>query len=151
MKPTVLFALLAAAPALLAAEPSPSTAAVPATQALALPEDLAEEAALVQQIGEEAARGFDAEAHARALRAQIEALVSTPSGSAPVKTVATPAPTLSVPASKPLEKPTVTTTTTPALVTPPASSKDSALREAVQRVKTALNELELQVNREKSR
>lgn len=68
----------AAASALFAAEtnspaPTPLTNAVPLIQT-----DLIEQARLVTEIGQEAAKGFDAETHARSLRAQLEGFLTKP-------------------------------------------------------------------------
>lgn len=82
---TSIIIFFAAASALVAAEtnsPAPTllTNAVPALQ---IP--IAEQAELVRQIGEEAAKGFDAETHAKELRARLEAFLTKPA--APVDAV----------------------------------------------------------------
>jgi hypothetical protein len=137
MKTILMLAILAATPALFAAEPSPSAPAPPAS-APSLPEDLAEQAALVQQIGEEAARGFDPEAHARALRAQIESLVSTSAAAKPsAPSEAAPG---AVPASRTVAKPSPSPTPAPATaLATPYSPRKAVIRDAIQKVRTALD------------
>ena len=144
MKSTLMLNVLALTPALLAGEPTVTTPAPAVQAAPAAPEDIAEEAALVQQIGEEAARGFDPEAHAHALRTQIEALVSTPLEA--MEKAAAPASVLTstnvsnVVAVKPAARPSVE----PA---PAPLSRDAAIREAIQKMRAALEMLDRAVGR----
>ena len=78
-KTATLLAMAALLPALFAAEPDTPTSADVVQPVPSSPEAIAEQAALVRQIGADAARGFDPEAHAHALRVQIETLVKEPS------------------------------------------------------------------------
>jgi hypothetical protein len=135
-------AALALSPALLKADPNPSPpVSLAVTNAPTLQEDLADQAALVQQIGSEAARGFDPEAHARALRAQIEALIA---GSATAK---------AAPEAPPLA-PEITVRTAAANssmpaavgVSAPGTSEETAVREAIQKLRAVLDRLEAQLN-----
>jgi hypothetical protein len=145
MKTILMLAILAVTPALFAAEPSPSAPAPPVSNVPSLPEDLAEQAALVQQIGEEAARGFDPEAHARALRAQIESLVSTSTAAKP--SAPSEAAPVAVPASRTVAKPSPSPTPAPATaMATPDSPRKTVIRDAIQKVRTALDELEFQLN-----
>ncbi len=153
IKTTLLVvAMLSATPVLMAEEPvTPPPPTGVLTNAPVLPEDLAEQAALVQQIGEEAARGFDPEAHARELRRQIESLASMPAnGKAPAATQ-TPAlaetPVATVPVRGPERKPAPITSTRQA-VTPVSPARETTVKEAVQRVRAALDQLETQLNRD---
>ncbi len=145
-------ALLAVTPALFAAEPAPPTMAAPgpapATEP-SFPEDLADQAGLVQQIGAEASRGFDVEAHARALRAQIEALVSgsaASAGSGANTNVNLTAQSSAKPVSA---SPAVTKLTAPAPLEPPAkpAPQNSAVQDAIRKMRAALEELETQLHR----
>lgn len=72
----ILITFFAAASALIAAETNSPAPTLLTNTAPALQIPIVEQAELVQQIGEEAAKGFDSVEHARSLRAQIEALVS---------------------------------------------------------------------------
>jgi hypothetical protein len=145
MKTILMLAILAVTPALFAAEPNPSAPARPAINAPSLPEDLAEQAALVQQIGEEAARWFDPEAHARALRAQIESLVSTSTAVKPAAPLE--AAPVAGPSSRTVAKPSPSPMPAAAPATTAASSpRKAAIREAIQKARTALDELEFQLN-----
>ena len=69
MKKALLILGLAAAPALFAAETNTASNAVELA-----PVSLVEQASLVREIAEDASRGFDAEAHAKWVRQQIEAV-----------------------------------------------------------------------------
>jgi hypothetical protein len=125
-------------PALLAAEPNSSAAAEPAASASISPAELADQAALVQQIGSEAARGFDAEAHARALRQQIEVLVAAPTAAA-----AATAPTRILPAGRPT--PLRTAAVAPMSTEPAKLAGNSAIRMAIEKMRAAIEELEAQL------
>ena len=143
MKTVLMLAICAVTPALFAAEPNPSATTPPVRNAPTLPEDLAEQAALVQQIGEEAARGFDPEAHARALRAQIESLVSTSTAAKPA--APSEAALGAVPGNRTVAKAPPLPTPAPTTATPSSPPK-AIIREAIQKVRTALDELEFQLN-----
>jgi len=139
-------AFLAVTPALLAADPAaPAPASMPAADNL-LSGDLADEAGLVQQIGAEASRGFDVEAHARALRAQMEALVSGATASGNVNTnldAAVPPPVKAAAATP------VVRVTQPVANKPSASPapQDGAVQEAIRKMRAALDDLESQLHR----
>jgi hypothetical protein len=146
MKLNLFLALMAAAPALWAAEPTSTNVADPPKEAVPTGEGIAEQAALVQQIGAEAARGFDVEAHARTIRAQIEALISKgagPKGAAPLQAetvLASPARNDSKSIeNKPAEK------KPGAVALPQPSPAPELVKEttlAIQRLRAALDELE---------
>lgn len=140
MKIPLALTILAAAPALLLADPNPPAGVAPASPSSQ--EDLAEQAALVQQIGEDAARGFDAEAHARALRAQIEALIATPTTAKASASLETPK--RSVPSPKPAE--VLGTTAAPARAVAVRDVRDGALKESIRKLRSALEEFEAQLN-----
>jgi len=142
MKTTIIaFTFFAAASALFAAEtnsnaPTLLTNAVPVLQV-----DLVEQARLVAEIGTEAAKGFDTEAHARSLRAQIETLLTKP---APAKTIA---PTDAVEITTPPSEPTAKTlaVTAPATATTTTSTtgpNPEALKEAIRILRAEADRLE---------
>jgi hypothetical protein len=117
-------------------------------------EDLADQAALVQEIGAEASRGFDPEAHARALRAQIEALIGKPvAAKAVVAPASAPGATgsgtsaavaLLAPVAKPVLAPAL-----PAMTSASASGpSESVVRDAIQKLESVLDNLKTEVNRE---
>jgi hypothetical protein len=145
MKTLLMLTLLSAAPTLMATEP-PLTVPVAspvmvATNAPALPEDLAEQAALVQQIGEDAARGFDPEAHAHALRLQIEALAAMPTNAKAPPPTASPAPMAAQ--AKPAPVPSAPA---PAPSSAGMPARETSVRNAIQRMRSVLDDLEVQLN-----
>lgn len=151
IKTMLMLATLSAGPALLAAEPveMPATAPAPSavsTNAPAFSEDLADQAALVQQIGEAAARGFDPEAHARSLRLQIEALAHAPVKDHEKAPTVTPPTVSSKPSAPALSPPaSVAAPATPSAPAP-ATGRDPAVRDSLQKLKSALNELETRLS-----
>ena len=148
MKTTVLIALLAATPMLFAAEPVTQNPADPVPKVAPSPEDVADQAALVQQLGQEASRGFDPEAHAHALRLQIEALLSAPTAlkTPPATTTApAPVPAVALPSNRTVDRP-VAPVLSPTPVAAPAQSRDTAIREAFRKVRTVLDDLEVRLN-----
>ncbi len=135
-KTATLLAMAALLPALFAAEPDTPTSADVVQPVPSSPEAIAEQAALVRQIGADAARGFDPEAHAHALRVQIETLVKEPSVPPAPLLTKPPAPAVAPPDKK--ERPS-------AISAWPAAP-ESAVRLAIQKVRAALAELEAQLN-----
>ncbi len=146
IKPALAAALLSVAPGLLAQQTtnSPPVAVSPAPPLTA--EDLAEHAALVQQIGDEAARGFDAEAHAHALRLQIEALVSK-AGSAKEPAAVPQASTATAPLSQPVlipQQPAPIRASAP--TSRPVEAQSAAIHDSIQKLRELLDRLENQLN-----
>jgi hypothetical protein len=148
MKTILILTMLAATPALFAAEtnaPAPSllTNAMPALQV-----SLAEQADLVRQIGEDAARGFDAEAHARNLRAQIESLVTKPAITKP--SVATEPPAASAQQTEATGKPSGSPAPGQVETAEGASTERpelTPLKEAVRKLRAMADELEAHVEK----
>jgi hypothetical protein len=126
MKTFLVVAILACAPALFAADTNSPPPSVPSIEPPALRVNLTEQADLVRQIGEEAARGFDPEAHARWLRGQIEALADKPDV-AP-ETVAASKPALEL-APKPA-----------------GSARETALRDTIAKLRALASQLEAQLS-----
>ena len=145
---TIIIVFFTAASALLAAEtnsPAPTllTNAVPALQ---IP--IVEQAELVRQIGEEAAKGFDAETHARELRAQLEAFLTKP--------VVKPAASVDAVEATPAQlEPTAKPSATASLVTVPAANANTsatgpdpaALKEAIRILRAEADRLEAQFHK----
>lgn len=143
-----LITFFAAASALIAAEtnsPAPSllTNAAPVLQ---IP--IVEQAELVQQIGEEAAKDFDSVEHARSLRAQIEALVSKVTPANPDvrsdevdKAAASSGPATKARASVASSPPTASSTTSVACRNP------AALEEAIRILRAEADRLEAQLQK----
>jgi hypothetical protein len=129
---------LALTPGVFAEEPNPATAAQSVTNAAVLPEDLADQAALVQQIGAEAARGFDPEAHAKALRQQIEALLASPTKAA--------LPIAASPSSGAPRSAKAALADAGSGTNQPSSTQQAAIQEAVQKIRAALGELEARLS-----
>src|SRR5215213_1519361 len=94
MKKALIVLALAAATRLLAAETNSASNAV----AIA-PVSLLEQASLVREIAADASRDFDAEAHAKWIRLQIDALKDSAGGSSPAMTnsIRSGQPLLSIP------------------------------------------------------
>lgn len=138
----IMLALATMTSGLLAAEPNAAPASEPSTNVVTSTEDIADQAALVQQIGEDAARGFDPVAHAHELRLQMEALISAPSG------VKAPAANQPVPMTLPSTAGTVKASapTAPAVVPPARQPRESAIQESIQKLRAVVDQLERQLN-----
>ncbi|MBI2929074.1 MAG: hypothetical protein HYY24_25705 [Verrucomicrobia bacterium] len=145
MKKRLIITVFAATSALFAETNSPVptllTNAVPVLQV-----DLVEQARLVAEIGQEAAKGFDAETHARALRAQIEALLTEPSPakpSAPADAVEN-----TTPPSEPVAKvPAVTAPATPTITTSTTGPDPAVLRRVIAILRGEADRLEAQLEK----
>lgn len=145
----ILITFFAATSALLAAETN-SPAPTLLTNAVAISQvDFVEQARLVAEIGQEAAKGFDAETHAHGLRKQIEALLTAPATvepsepSAPADTAESTTPVVELTTKAPA-------VTTPATVATPTSTTKAdsvALQEAVFVLRRAANELEARIEK----
>ncbi len=138
MKRQYSLALLALAPALWAAEPkasAPVATALPLTQ-----EEIADRATLVQQIGEEASRGLDAEAHARALRAQMESLVAT--SRAEASGTKGPSSSVAVPKMEPVKS----IVASPPFKAKETSPSEASIREALRKLRSAVDELDARLD-----
>jgi hypothetical protein len=138
---TTIITFFAATTALIAAEtnspsPSPTTNGVPVIQV-----DLVEQARLVTEIGQEAAKGFDVEAHARSLRNQLEALLTTP-----VAKPAAPADLVGALPSEPAAKaPAVAAPAAAVEKTSTTGPDPAALKEAIRILRAEANRLEAQL------
>jgi hypothetical protein len=140
-----IITLFAATTALIAAEtnspaPAPTTNSVPVIQV-----DLVEQARLVTEIGQEAAKGFDVEAHARSLRTQIESLLAKPAAkpTAPVGVVEN-----TTPPSEPAAKaPAITVPATATTNTSTTGPDPAALREAIRILRSEADRLQVQLDK----
>ena len=113
---------------------------------LASAQDIAEQAELIQQIGEDAARDFDVEAHARSLRAQIESLLTKPATAKP--TAPTGAVENTTPQPESADKPSAVVVPATATANGNASTTGAdpaTLREAILVLRRAANELETRI------
>src|SRR5437588_4426161 len=145
---TTIITFFAAASALIAAETNSPAPTLPTNAASAIQVDLIEHARLVAEIGQEAAKGFDAETHARSLRAQIDALVSKPTPANPVAnadTVDNTAPaTDTVPKAPAITAPAPTAARATTSVTGP---DPGALKEAIRILRAEADRLEAQLEK----
>lgn len=143
---TIILLLVAATPALFAAESNPApittTNTVPALQV-----PLVEQAELVQQIGREAAGDFDTEVQAKYLRSRIEALLTPatakvaaatgPTGTAKGQESAQPGPTVS--------GPVLVAAPAPMVKAGGRQADPAVLKEAIRKLRAMADELEAQV------
>jgi hypothetical protein len=144
----ILITFFAAASALIAAETNSPAPTQMTNTASVLQIPIVEQAELVQQIGEEAAKGFDSVEHARSLRAQIEALVSSSTPPKPAgksDAMDNPAPTTG-PATKAPAFAAPSATATPAIAGI-AGRNPAALEEAIRILRAEADRLEAQLQK----
>lgn len=150
MKSLVALAMLATAPVLFAADTNSPASTLPPQQPPALQVNLTEQADLVRQIGEEAARGFDPEAHARWLREQIEALTPKPGLNAGGRATTAITPDMPTTVVTGATSPMPGSKAQPELEDQSATARaEVVLRETITKLRAMANQLEGQVEQPK--